>query len=122
VLLIEDNADARQMLREALSLHGYDVLEAADGYTGLEIAEQSAPQVAVIDIGLPGIDGLEVARRLRAGPLGARLVLIAISGYGQPGLQESVEEAGYDELITKPVLPDGLALTIATVLERKGRS
>jgi signal transduction histidine kinase len=66
VLLIEDNADARQMLREALSLHGYDVLEAADGYSGLEIAEQSAPQVAVIDIGLPGIDGIEVARRLRA--------------------------------------------------------
>jgi CheY-like chemotaxis protein len=121
VLLIEDNADARQMLSEALTLHGYDVLEAADGYSGLEIAERFAPQVAVIDIGLPGIDGIEVARRLRARPMGARMALIAISGYGQPGLQKSVEEAGYDELITKPVLPDTLALTIASTLGRKGR-
>jgi signal transduction histidine kinase/CheY-like chemotaxis protein len=119
VLLIEDNLDARQMLSEALTLHGYDVLEAADGYAGLKIAEQFAPPVAVIDIGLPGIDGIEVARRLRAGPTGARMALIAISGYGRSGLQESVDEVGYDELITKPVQPNALATTIARTLERK---
>jgi signal transduction histidine kinase len=123
VLLIEDNSDARQMLCEALTLHGFKVLEAADGYTGLEMAKQSAPQAAVIDIGLPGIDGLEVARRLRAEPKGARMALIAISGYGQgqgqSGLQNATDEVGFDALITKPVLPDALAQTIASTLARK---
>ena len=116
VLLIEDNADARQTLCEALTLYGYAVLEAADGRAGLELAERLTPEVVVIDIGLPDLDGMEVARRLRELPSGQGMVLIAISGYGRQRMQGSAKEAGFDDFITKPVSPDALVEKIATAL------
>jgi signal transduction histidine kinase/CheY-like chemotaxis protein len=118
VLLVEDNADVRRTLREALTLYGYEVLEAADGRVGIAIAERAAPRIVVVDIGLPGIDGMEVARRLRCGPGGEDKVLIAISGYGQQRIQQSVAESGFDDFITKPVAPDALAEKIAVGLSR----
>jgi signal transduction histidine kinase/ActR/RegA family two-component response regulator len=118
VLLIEDNADARQTLCEVLTLYGYAVLESAAGHAGLELAERVAPEVVVIDIGLPDIDGLEVARRLRERPSGPDMVLIAISGYGRRGMRASVLEAGFDDFITKPVSPEALVERIAAALAR----
>jgi signal transduction histidine kinase/ActR/RegA family two-component response regulator len=119
VLLIEDNDDAREVLRSALTLHGYEVCESADGAGGLETAAAAGPEAAVVDIGLPGIDGYEVARRLRATAHGASLLLIAISGYGQPEARRRAFEAGFDEYVTKPVPPDVLAALIASGLDRR---
>ena len=83
VLLVEDSADVRRMLRLRLELDGHEVHETEDGITGLAEALGLQPDVAVIDIGLPGLDGWELARRLRATDAGRRMILVAISGYGQ---------------------------------------
>ncbi|HEV8615917.1 MAG TPA: response regulator, partial [Methylomirabilota bacterium] len=81
ILLIEDNADAREAMCALLELDGHDVQAAADGPQGLELARTKLPEIVLIDIGLPGMDGFEVARRMRA--LGQPVVLVALTGYGQ---------------------------------------
>jgi signal transduction histidine kinase len=109
VLLVEDNDDGRRMLREVLESAGHRVTEAVDGPRALERATDGAFDVALIDIGLPGIDGLEVARRLRRmGPRLAKTLLVAITGYGAPQDHARSREAGFDLRVVKPV--DGVDL------------
>ncbi|HJS76567.1 MAG TPA: ATP-binding protein [Burkholderiales bacterium] len=113
VLIVEDNDDARLMLHEALAFSGHRVQEARDGATGLALAAQSTPDIALIDIGLPDVDGYEVARLLRASPGGRRMILIAITGYGQTEDQRRAYEAGFDAHLTKPVAPERLKQVMA---------
>ena len=112
VLLIEDNVDARDALRVLLELDGYDVEAAGDGPQGLDIARAKTPAVALIDIGLPGMDGYEVARRLRA-LAGPRSFLVALTGYSDPDDRKRAEEAGFDAHVVKPVDPDELTRLLA---------
>jgi CheY-like chemotaxis protein len=112
VLLVEDNDDAREMLRIALALRGYDVHGAADGQTGIDLAAAIVPDVALIDIGLPHLDGYETARRIRAGARGASILLVAVTGYGQAEDRQRALDAGFDAHITKPVAPEQLAAVI----------
>ena len=112
VLLVEDSADVRRMLRLRLELDGHEVHEAEDGITGLAEAFRLQPDVAVIDIGLPGLDGWELARRLRAAEAGRRMILVAISGYGQLEDQHLSREAGFDAHLVKPVDLDTLTAAI----------
>jgi two-component system, sensor histidine kinase len=109
VLLIEDNRDARTMFRLMLELAGHSVLEAADGVHALRMLETEHPDVAIIDIGLPGIDGYEVARRMRDRPNGRAMLLLALTGYGSPGDYERSAKAGFDHHLVKPVDLDELA-------------
>ncbi len=109
VLVIEDNDDAREMLCTALRLIGHEVHEAVDGKTGLELATELRPDVALIDVGLPGLDGYEVARRLGAVEGRESMRLIAITGYGQLEDRRRALDAGFDAHVTKPVAPDRLA-------------
>jgi signal transduction histidine kinase len=103
VLLIEDNDDGREMMATMLESFGYPVLQAGDGLEGVRLACAHGPDVALVDIGLPGIDGYEVARRLRQDP-GARAIrLIALTGYGLEEDQRRVLEAGFDLHLVKPV-------------------
>jgi DNA-binding response OmpR family regulator len=118
ILLIEDNADARQMLHMLLTLAGHEVDSAADGSSGLEKAAVGHPDIAVIDLGLPGVDGYEVARRLRAGGRDD-LGLIALTGYGQPADRQAALAAGFDAHVVKPVDPSHLASVIASVQRRR---
>jgi len=104
VLIVEDNDDARDMLRHLLEQTGHEVHEAADGLSGLERAFALRPDAAVIDIGLPELDGYEVARRLRAAGH-ADVLLVAVTGYGQSGDRQRSAEAGFDAHLTKPVDP-----------------
>jgi len=113
VLIIEDNDDARQMLHAALVLGGYEVSEARDGATGLAVAAETRPDVALIDIALPDIDGYEVARRLRLNGAERRMTLIALTGYGQPADERRAFEAGFDAHLTKPVAPEQVKQAIA---------
>jgi signal transduction histidine kinase len=115
VLIIEDNDDTRQMLSAALVLNGHEVREARDGATGLAAAAELYPDVALIDIGLPDIDGYEVARRLRAGAVNRRISLIAISGYGLPGDRKRALDAGFDSHLTKPVAVEQLHSIIMAI-------
>jgi signal transduction histidine kinase len=112
VLVIEDRADNRAAVRAALEQMGHEVLEASDGVAGAESAIRNTPEVVVVDIGLPGLDGYEVARRIRAAR-GGRVVLVAVTGYGQPDDQRTALAAGFDVHLTKPVELDALAEVIA---------
>lgn len=108
VLIVEDNLDGREALRELLELWGYDVEVAETGPQALEAALVNPPAVALIDIGLPGLDGYEVARRLRSRLGRASVRLIAMSGYGQPEDRQRSLEAGFDLHLVKPVAPEKL--------------
>ncbi len=115
VLVVEDGADAREALRLLLECSGHRVEVAADGRRGIELALAGRPDVALVDIGLPGVDGYEVARRVRAEPAGKGIRLIALTGYGQPEDVRRALEAGFDAHLTKPVDPDALAAVLAGV-------
>ena len=108
ILVVEDDEDGREMLRHLLQLSGHEVYEAEDGVRGLEQALALRPEVVLIDVGLPGLDGYQVARRIRAA--GHRdVVLIAVTGYGQIEDRLRAKAAGFDAQITKPVNPTVLA-------------
>jgi len=118
VLVVEDNHDAREMMRQLLEIAGHVVHEVADGAAAVAAALALQPDVAIVDIGLPGVDGYEVARRLRLAPGGDRFTLIAVTGYGQPEDRQRAEQAGFDAFLVKPVDPDALQ---AAVVRRRAR-
>ena len=114
ILIVEDNADARESLRIILESAGHEILEAADGETGIEYALEREPHVVVIDIGLPRIDGCEVARRIRT--INAGIRLIALTGYGRDEDRKRSRQAGFDAHLVKPVVVQGLLETIDGLL------
>jgi len=107
--VVEDEKDVREMLRVLLESEGHEVSIADSGTEGLAKFGSFRPDVALVDIGLPGMDGYEVARQARALPGGSRFKLIAITGYGQEKDRQRAREAGFDLHVTKPVLYDQLA-------------
>jgi CheY-like chemotaxis protein/anti-sigma regulatory factor (Ser/Thr protein kinase) len=111
VLLVDDNADAREMLRLALEQAGHIVATASDGPSAIDVTATFRPDVGVLDIGLPGMDGYELARRLRDGYPHIRL--IALSGYSQLLDRETARLAGFDAHCAKPVSTAGLLDRIA---------
>jgi CheY-like chemotaxis protein len=123
VLLIEDNEDGREMMATMLNAFGYSVQQAADGVQGVQMAHIAAPDVALVDIGLPGIDGYEVARRLRQSEDTRNIRLIALTGYGLAEDQRRVLEAGFDMHLVKPVdinhLLDAIGSCTQPVVEEK---
>ena len=111
ILVVEDNADARESLCVALGLQGHRVLWSTDGPAALDIMRRERPRAAVLDIGLPGMDGYELARRARA-ELGRGIVLIALTGYGTTEDEDKATRAGFDRHLTKPVNVDELMRAI----------
>jgi signal transduction histidine kinase/ActR/RegA family two-component response regulator len=114
VLLVEDNADERETLRMALELQGHRVLAAAEADAALSVARRHHPPAALIDIGLPGMNGYELARVLRK-ELGEGALLIALTGYGGIAEERRALDAGFDRHLTKPIAPQELAGTLAAV-------
>jgi PAS domain S-box-containing protein len=115
VLLVEDNFDAAELMSEYLDSLGHDVSVAHDGPAALETAARVRPQVVLLDIGLPGMDGYEVARRLRASGLSPSPVIIAITGYGQDDDRKRSCDAGFAHHLTKPFEPRILERLLAEV-------
>ncbi|MEO7494759.1 MAG: ATP-binding protein [Massilia sp.] len=103
VLVIEDNQDGREMMAMMLEAQKYKVRTAIDGYEGLRMVAERLPDIALVDIGLPGIDGYEVARRLRADPSTSGLRLVALTGYGLESDRARALDAGFDAHLVKPV-------------------
>ena len=103
VLVIEDNDDTRELMCSLLKRHGHRVVSAADGAHGLELAVERHPEVALIDIGLPGMNGYAIARRLRSSELDCAPYLVALTGYGSPADRERSSAAGFDAHMVKPV-------------------
>ena len=103
VLLIEDNDDAREMMVALLELASCDVSAASNAIDGIALARQAAPDLAFIDIGLPGMDGFAVARALRDDPRTARIELVALTGYGADEDRERALASGFRRHFTKPI-------------------
>jgi CheY-like chemotaxis protein len=118
IVLVEDNVDIRETLTELLVLDGYWVEGAADGPQGLTRILSEVPSVALIDVGLPGFDGYELARRARS-HLGDGPVLIAMTGYGQPDDRARAFEAGFDDHVVKPVSVEELSAAIERMRSKK---
>jgi CheY-like chemotaxis protein len=114
---VEDQPDAREMLATLLRLHGHETSEAATGDKAIALAAELVPDVALIDIGLPDIEGYEVARELRR-ELGQSVCLVALTGYGQPEDRDRSQAAGFDEHLVKPVDPGQLAETLGRLAAR----
>jgi CheY-like chemotaxis protein len=103
VLVVEDNPDAAEALTMLLELFGHQPTLVPDGLTAIEAVRDAAFDIALIDIGLPGIDGYEVARRIRIIPNKEAITLVALTGYGQETDKLRALSAGFDEHLTKPV-------------------
>jgi CheY-like chemotaxis protein/two-component sensor histidine kinase len=115
VLLVDDNTDSREMYALLLQADGHEVHEAEDAAAALAVFEMGVPDVAVIDIGLPGMDGYELARRIRSGPAGRDVTLIALTGYGFPEDRARSQAAGFDRHLVKPAAPEDLRQALLTV-------
>jgi CheY-like chemotaxis protein len=102
VLVVDDNTDAAQMLAALLEVQGHDVSVEYDGRGALARAHDEHPDVLLLDIGLPDMDGYELARRLRAQPENAGATLVALTGYGQNQDREEAQQAGFDHYLVKP--------------------
>jgi len=118
VLIADDNRDAADSLGLLLEGSGHHIRKAYDGRAALEAAEHFQPEVALLDIGMPGLDGYEVAQRIRSQPWGRKITLVALTGWGQTQDRERAMAAGFDYHVTKPVEPERLA----TLLESARRA
>jgi signal transduction histidine kinase len=113
VLIVEDNADIRETLRMVLEVWGHEVTSADTGQKGLELLRDIRPDVALIDIGLPGMNGYEVAQTIRTDTSQPKIQLVAITGYGQPEDRERTRKAGFDTHLLKPIDPQVLQKILA---------
>jgi len=113
ILVADDNADALETLATVLELGGHEVFSAANGSLALESAERHLPEVALLDIGMPLLDGYEVARRIRAQAWGQRITLVALTGWGQDADRRRSRDAGFDSHLVKPLDLDKLTQLLA---------
>ncbi len=123
VLVVEDNEDSAEILKEMLELTGAPVHAAHDGETALRLGAQLEPNIILLDIGLPGMSGYEVAERSRRTPCGARAFIVALTGWGSTDDRARSEAAGFDRHLVKPVDPPELMALIAEArdVETEGR-
>jgi CheY-like chemotaxis protein len=117
VLVVEDHRDAAEMLRDILELNGYEVQVALTGPDGVRVAREYRPDVILCDLGLPGMDGYEVATALRTLPGGAGQRLVAVTGYGQDEDRRRAREAGFQYHLVKPIDPEELREVLLTLAD-----
>jgi CheY-like chemotaxis protein len=108
ILIADDNRDAADSLSMLLALSGHDIKVARTGGEALTVANQFRPEVGIIDIGMPDMDGYEVAKRIRHEAWGGSMTLIAVTGWGQADDKRRALAAGFDRHLTKPVDPEEL--------------
>ncbi len=118
ILLVEDNENNRDMLSRRLQRKGYEVLLAEDGRQALEVAEAEKPDLVLMDMSLPEIDGWEATRRLKANPVTAGTPVIALTAHAMSGDREKALEAGCDDYDTKPVDLASLLAKMEALLQR----
>ena len=116
VLVVDDFADNREMYSEYLTYSGYDVIEAKNGKEALEAAQARAPDIIIMDLSLPVMDGWEATRRLKADDRTRRIPVVALTGHALAGHSQGAREAGCDSFLAKPCLPDQLVAEIKRML------
>ena len=117
VLIVDDYPDAREMYSEYLQFSGFDVVEAANGIEALKHAVEAAPDIILMDLSLPVMDGWEATRRLKSDTRTAGIPVVALTGHALAGISEGAKKAGCDAFVTKPCLPEDLVKEIRKVLE-----
>lgn len=116
VLLVDDYPDAREMYTEYLTFSGFDVVEASNGAEALQRAIETAPDIILMDLSLPVMDGWEATRRLKADQKTAAIPVVALTGHALAGMSEGAKRAGCDAFVTKPCLPEDLVKEIHNIL------
>ena len=116
VLIVDDYPDAREMYSEYLQYSGFDVIEAENGMEALTKAVDKAPDIILMDLSLPVMDGWEATRRLKSDARTASIPVVALTGHALAGISEGAKRAGCDAFVTKPCLPEDLVKEIRKVL------
>jgi two-component system, cell cycle response regulator DivK len=116
ILIVEDTEDNRQIIRDLMTSAGYELIEAVDGIEGVAAAEREKPDLILMDIQLPGIDGYEATRRIRAIPAIAKVPIIAVTSYALSGDEAKTREAGCDGYVAKPFSPRQLLAKVREFL------
>jgi CheY-like chemotaxis protein len=119
VPLVDDYPDAREMYSEYLDFAGFDVIEAANGMEALARAVDASPDIILMDLSLPVMDGWEATRRLKADRRTARIPVVALTGHALAGISDGARQAGCDAFVTKPCLPEDLVREICRILDRE---
>jgi two-component system cell cycle response regulator DivK len=119
ILIVEDQEDNRKILRDLLTSAGYEPIEAVTGEEGLALAETQRPDLILMDIQLPGLDGYEATRRIKANPALRGIPVIAVTSYALSGDDVKAREAGCDAYVTKPFSPRALLAKIREYLPEK---
>ena len=119
VLLVDDYPDAREMYSEYLKFTGFDVVEASNGMEALQRAVDMEPDIILMDLSLPVMDGWEATRRLKADVRTADIPVVALTGHALSGMSEGAQRAGCDAFVTKPCLPEDLVKEIRQVLDAR---
>lgn len=122
VLLVDDYPDAREMYSEYFQFSGFDVVEASNGMEALQRAVDASPDIILMDLSLPVMDGWEATRRLKADERTAAIPVVALTGHALAGISEGAHQAGCDAFVTKPCLPEDLVKEIRGVLARRGHA
>ncbi len=117
VLLVDDYPDAREMYSEYLQFSGFDVVEATNGMEALQSAIDRSPDIILMDLSLPVMDGWEATRRLKADERTASIPVVALTGHALAGISEGAKQAGCDAFVTKPCLPEDLVKEIRRILD-----
>jgi CheY-like chemotaxis protein len=122
ILMAEDNAINRELLRELLESRGYTVSEACNGQEALVMVERETPDVLLLDIGMPVLDGFAVVRKIRENPRFATLPIIAVTAYAMQGDREKIMNSGFNGYLSKPVNSTALAQELERLLARPAKS
>ena len=117
VLLVDDYPDAREMYTEYLEFSGYEVIGAGNGLEALQRAVDASPDIILMDLSLPVMDGWEATRRLKADERTALIPVVALTGHALAGISEGAKKAGCDAFVTKPCLPEDLVREIRKILD-----
>ena len=117
VLVVDDFADNREMYSEYLSFSGYDVIEAKNGKEAIEAANARMPDIIIMDLSLPVMDGWEATRRLKADEKTRQIPVVALTGHALAGHSKGARDAGCDSFLAKPCLPDQLVAEIRRMLQ-----
>ena len=120
VLVVEDYQDAREMYAAYLQFSGYRVAEATNGIEAIEQANELMPDIILMDLALPKMDGWEATRRLKMADKTRHIPIVALTGHALAGHAEGARQAGCDSFVTKPCLPDALVAEIKRMLSRDG--
>ena len=119
ILVVEDDPDNRRIVVKVLAVDGYTTLEAADGESAVALARREHPDAILMDLAMPGVDGWEAARRLKADPATADIPIVALTAFALRGDEDRAREAGCDAYLSKPCRPQAIRDVVARIVRRR---